>query len=170
MKTLGNVLLFQAGWWICVFFGQGKIPTWAWLAALALILGAHYGGFVRQRSAELVVHLMVSAIGISVDFLLLHFGLMQASGASWGVLPWWLVGMWLLFPIVLAHSLSWLHSKRFLQTLFGSIGGGATYWAGIKLDVLQFTPLMNIAVIFIAWALLLPIFYWLQPKGNATLT
>jgi hypothetical protein len=80
-------------------------------------------------------------------------GMMIANAA-----PYWIVVMWGLFATTLNVSLAWLKQKMVLAALLGAVAGPLAYYAGLKLNALQFGD-MTVALVALAlgWALFTPL-------------
>ena len=96
-KLLLNALLFQLGWFLCVFAAQ---QPWL-LLGVPLLLAIHLR-WVAGWHAEgrLLVSVLLS--GAALDSTLLQMGVLDFAGDSL-LLPLWLAALWLLFGTTLNH-------------------------------------------------------------------
>lgn len=122
-----NALLFQLGWFACVFGAQRP-----WLLLLAgACLVAHFLWICSWREDGRLV-LGVLLFGCLLDSSLLHLGVLAFPGDS-PLLPGWLALLWALFATTLKHSLAWSARPWWLGALLGALGGPLSYYAGAQL-------------------------------------
>ena len=150
MSLLINVLIYQAAWFLCVFFGTaGAYVSLALLAAHLL--------FSRHRREDLKMMAVLLAIGLVVDGAIRYAGYIsyRVDGVP---IPFWLAVVWLALAILPHHSLRWLKGKPLLSSLFAAIGGPLAYWAGVRVGAAEFgAPLLqSIGLLAVVWALLWP--------------
>lgn len=126
-SLLLNALLFQVGWFACVF-GASR----PWLLAVALAcLAAHFAWVARWRSEGRLVA-SVALFGCALDSFLLNLGVFDFGGDS-RLLPAWLALLWALFATTLNHSLAWSARRWWLGSLLGAVAGPLSYLAGARL-------------------------------------
>jgi hypothetical protein len=126
-SLLLNVLLFQIGWFACVF-GASR----PWLLAVALAcLAAHFVWVARWRSEGRLVT-RVTLFGCALDSILLNLGVFDFTGDSL-LLPAWLALLWALMACTLRHSLAWTARPWWLGSLLGALGAPLSYLAGARL-------------------------------------
>lgn len=140
ITTLVNFLLFQAGWFLCVLGAAGGRPLLAALAGLVPVL-VHLA-LVRQPGREARLLLAALALGLVIDSLHLHTGVLRfpAGGPLLVLPPPWLLVLWLQFATTLHFSLAWITGRLLLALVFGAIGGPLAYWAGVRLGAAGFGP------------------------------
>lgn len=165
IKKIGNYAGFQVGWFILVLTQS----AWGILWAMAFVL--FHKLKVANRGEWSKVGLIM-AIGLTVDTAWHYSPWIHFVGTGWPV-PLWLIGLWLMFPLTLAHSLSWLSNRLALQILFGAIGGGGSYIAGAKLGAANISGI-GWVLMPLLWGLWLPLFYRImsttpqpEPKGES---
>ena len=153
--TVANFLLFQGGWFICVLGAAGGHPLLAALAGLVPVL-VHLA-LVRQPGREARLLLAALALGLVIDSLHLHTGILRfpAGGPFPALPPPWLLVLWLQFSTALHFSLAWLSGRPLVALAFGAIGGPLAYWAGVRLGAAGFGPDLGrcLVQIGIGWAL-----------------
>lgn len=149
MRLAVNAAAFQLGWPVCVLAGSG----WA-VAVVGCYLVIHFL-WVSRIPGEWRAVVAVAAVGIMVDIVSVRAGLFRVPGDGF---PVWLGALWLLFATTLNHCLAWLHGRPALAALLGSLGGTASYVAGVHLGAASFgaAPLLAIAVWLVLWSLLFP--------------
>lgn len=162
-RVIKNVVLFQLGWFACVFGGSGQ---WHWLASLFVILVLiHHLFDASSVSTELQLLLCAGLIGFVWDSILVRLGILQFE---FGFLhenfaPEWIVAMWLLFATTLNVSLRWLKKRWLISAVFGAVGGPLAYLAGQKLGAVVMPDLwVGLAVLCVGWSFIFPLLVWLS--------
>lgn len=160
LPALINLGSFNIVWFICV---QGNNT----LAALStvLLLFTHCLFFVRSKT-EIFVIAVFSTIGYTFDSLLATFSIIhfsaQFSGNFFGIhytlAPTWLLCLWVAFSTTLAHSLSWLATRKVLAALLACIFSPLSYFAGAALSdsTLQQPVYFALALEACFWSALFP--------------
>jgi hypothetical protein len=166
-RIILNFVLFQLGWFACVLGAANQLPWLAFVVVIALV-GIQLA-FIPNPVKELQLILMVCVIGATFDQLILNHGVVhyQANGWSPGLVPIWIIGLWIAFASTLNASLRWLHDRRLIAVLFGAIGGPLAYMAAEKLGAvtLTITPSSHI-VLAVGWGVLTPLMMHLSKKFN----
>lgn len=167
-----NIVLFQAGWLICVL---SAAQHWFAISVLscAAIIGLHLT-LVDNVKAELKLIAIAGGIGLGIDSLHILLGVFQTASGSGKYLapmylaPMWLVALWMLFATSLRHSLGWLVGKPWLSALSGAIFAPLAYFAGSKFGAIHFPPnglWQSLAAIALAWALVTPLLFRLAKRS-----
>jgi len=164
-----NVILFQVGWWTCLWSASTKSP-WIAFAVTVLILAIHLKFIASRAKVEVKALLLTSFLGIGIDFTLLK------SGVFWiqldqGIVdfPVWLGGMWFLFSSSLAHSLAAFQKRPLWAAVAGGIFGPLSYYVGERFEVLHFNEprIWTFSLFALLWAVIFPAFLWIHsPKEN----
>ncbi|MEX1214290.1 DUF2878 domain-containing protein [Saccharospirillum sp.] len=156
-KVFFNYAGFQIGWFLLVLTQS----AWAifWALGFAVVHALLEG---NRREWQATLPIMV--FGLLTDLLWHLSQAVQFHGTGQPV-PLWLVGLWLMFPLTLNHSLAWLKGRLSLQVILGVFGGGGSYVAGAQFGAATLTPFGLIAVP-LAWGLWLPLFYWWIDRLN----
>ncbi|MFA5026270.1 MAG: DUF2878 domain-containing protein [Candidatus Methylomirabilota bacterium] len=136
--TLVNLLLFQAGWFACVFGAAAGRPLLAAASGLLLVL-AHLA-LVRHPRREARLLLAALLLGVLIDSLHLHTGVLRFgdTGLHPALPPPWLLVLWLQFAATLHYALAWITSRPLLALGFGALGGPLAYWAGVRVGAAGF--------------------------------
>lgn len=154
MAKLANIVLFQFGWYFSVILQTPYALLWA--AGFMLV---HYRFF--SKLSELKQLLPVTLVGLCIDTAW-HFSPAITFQGPGFVIPFWLMGLWIIFPMTLNHSLSWLKGRIPLQAILGAVGGGGSYVAGAALGAAEGSTL-GLLIVAAFWALWLPLIYlWLE--------
>lgn len=157
-----NAALFQLGWFACVLGGDGVA-----LAALLLLLPAH-AVLTGTDWREWRLLLLVALTGLATDSLLALAGIFTFERPSAGLIPLWLLCLWVLFATTLRHSLAWLRPRPGLAALFGAVAGPLSYLAGSELaPVTLAQPLaLTLSVLALVWGVLFPLLLVVSVRGS----
>lgn len=157
--SIFNVIGFQTVWFASVA-GAGSGQLWSGpLACLLFVLVVL--GFGGKRREDLHALAWVLPLGIAVD------SVFAASGWLVYALPWpsallapiWIIALWVGFILTLNHSLAFLRARPWWASLFGLIGGPLAYAASDSVfGAVEFgvAPMLALAAVGLAWALVLP--------------
>lgn len=112
IRTLGNALLFQLGWWVAIL-SAGRGQRWLAPLVLALLIAVNIWNASQPRAMTLVV-LAIGSAGLLLDSGLTALGLLR-----FGAYPFasWLCALWYLFATTLHQSLRWLEGRTWLAAL-----------------------------------------------------
>lgn len=158
MRVLLNFVLFQIGWFACVLSAAAGTPL-VGVGVAAVIIAIHLV-MVKQKQHEIILIISAMMIGLVWDsFLVWRNWIDYPSGMMVAnIAPHWIVVMWGLFATTLNVSLAWLKQKLALAAMLGAVAGPLAYYAGYKLNALQFND-MNVTLIALAigWALFTPL-------------
>ena len=150
-KILINALVFNIAWLVCVLGGNIiALPV-------ALVVIAAHCFYISDNNREIILILVVVALGVLVDSVLIRTGfLIPPNENLWP--PLWLVCLWGLFATTLNHSLKWFQSHTAIAVVIGGIAGSLTYLAGTRLTdfSLKEPRLVTIAVMFVTWCFVFP--------------
>lgn len=147
---LFNYAGFQAGWFLLVLTRS----PWALFWVLAFMVG-HQRWLATTREWRGVIPIMLA--GLSIDLLWHLSPWVEFNGVGWPM-PLWLVGLWLMFPLTLNHSLAWLDNRLWLQILGGIFGAGGSYLGGAALGAAEITgPAWWLVPL--SWGIWLPLCY-----------
>lgn len=155
---LTNFLLFQIGWFACVW---SAAQNSAWIGVMAVIMiSAFHVMSSEQPKQELSLLALAALIGLVWESLLVWQGYLRFSeGMILGQLaPYWIVAMWVLFATTLNLSLRWLKDRLMLAVVFGALGGPLAYFAGARLGAVSMPDqAVSLSVIALGWAVLTPL-------------
>ncbi|MBN1379368.1 MAG: DUF2878 domain-containing protein [Gammaproteobacteria bacterium] len=153
-SSLRNFVLFQISWFACAIGIGNDIPALSYLVVGSVIVIHLYLSNYRQRDALYL--LMVGILGTLVDSALGWFGILSFSN-QWFCPPW-LTGLWMALASTMHYSLSWLNRRLLLSSIFGAIGGPASYYAGMKFGALQLgsNTLYCLFILAFIWSLIVP--------------
>lgn len=133
------------------------------LATLAVVV-LHLRSAKRKQTA-LYLLLSVAVLGSAFDQVIVSAGLVEYRGGIPGLLPLWMVGLWLQFATTLNVALRWLRERLVLASMLGLVGGPAAYAAGIRLGATTYIdPTWTLVAASIAWGILTPIVVKLAQK------
>lgn len=158
MRILLNFVLFQIGWFACVLSAAAGNPMLG-VGVAAVIIAIHLA-MANQKQHEIILIISAILTGLVWDsFLVWQNWIDYSSGMMiTNAAPYWIVVMWGLFATTLNVSLAWLKQKMVLAALLGAVAGPLAYYAGFKLNALQFND-TTVALIALAigWALFTPL-------------
>jgi hypothetical protein len=157
-RMLFNFLGFQVAWFACVYGGANDLALAGTLAALVAV--ALHLAIAPRRRPELLLVLVVVAIGTFWDSLLVSLGLMRYPAGNFapGLAPHWILAMWALFATTLNLSMAWLKGRPWLAALMGAVGGPLAYLTGHRLGGVDMPePVLALLVQSLGWAVLMPL-------------
>ncbi len=156
--VVSNFVLFQIGWFSCVWSAAEHQP---WIGVL-VTMGVVVSHVLRAPlpMAELTLIFLSLALGLVFDSLLVWQGWLQySSGIVFSnVAPYWIVALWGLFATLLNVSLRWMRGRWVIAVVFGAVGGPAAYYGGLRLGALEFGNMpAGLLALAIGWAVLTPL-------------
>ncbi len=152
-----NLFGFQLGWWSLVISASYEKEVIG-LIIMAILISLHFIFTSQNRSRDLWLMKACSVIGILGDSLLFLTGVLKTTNGSL-IIPYWLIGLWFLFPLTLPYSFKeMLNRTRFLPLL--ALGAAVSYYAGVGLQVLFLGEplLLSLGLITLFWLFYLVIF------------
>ena len=165
-RPIINIVLFQSGWWACVFLSSLVSPF-----ILLILLLIHLVFFSFNPLKETLLVFAVGVIGTLIDSTLMNLNVLEFPSTEFTIhnslCPTWLSLLWMLFACTLYHSLFFLNNRIFLSMILGSIGATLSYIAGASFQKLTFLPvdifisIPGEAILAIVWLPLLPVFFGL---------
>jgi hypothetical protein len=153
VRTL-NFVLYQIGWFACVF-GAAYSRQWLGIAVAMALIGVHlYLTTDRFHQAQLLITAM--GIGIVVDSTLLAFGVYRfpsGSLADW-LPPLWMSVLWIQFATTFRYCLDWLSGRYILSGLLGFAGAPIAFLGGERLGAVAFLAprTTNLLLLGALWA------------------
>ena len=161
-----NFLLFQLGWFACVLGGAYDQVVIGCLIAMSVV--AYHLHQSREAIRELSLLIFALIIGLIYESLMVSLELAQYQHgqALPFIAPLWIILMWPLFATTLNLSMRWLKKLSPLLTAFiGALFAPLAYLAGERLGAVVYNDIiLSMAVISMAWALLLPLLVNLSLK------
>lgn len=165
MDVLSNLILFQVGWFLCVWSASADRPWIGLLVTLGVIVTHLLRAPLPKRELQLV--LFALAIGGAFDsFLVVQGWLKYSSGnVAPNLAPYWIVALWGLFATVLNVSMRWLRGRWITAAVLGALGGPAAYYGGLRLGALEFGNMQaGLTALAIGWAVLMPLLLALSTR------
>ena len=163
-QKIANFVLFQVGWFACIFGGASGHVVASVLFSLALVAISVWQTPFKKNTLALFGK--IGLYGLVGDTLLLQLGFLQFnSPVPFAFLsPIWMWTLWILFASTLNQSMAWLLGKPLMGALLGGILGPLSYIAGVELGAASWgNKLQAIVLIGFIWAIGMPIFlYWAQ--------
>jgi hypothetical protein len=163
--VVSNFVLFQVGWFACVWSAAAHQP---WIGVL-VTTGVVLAHVLRAPlpEAELQLVLLALGVGLLFDSLLVWQGWLKYSSGILlpNVAPYWIVALWGLFATLLNISLRWMRGRWVIAVVFGAIGGPAAYYGGLRLGALEFADMpAGLMALAIGWAVLTPLLLALSSR------
>ena len=160
-----NFVLFQIGWFACVWSAAAAQP---WIGVL-VTMGVVVAHVLRAPlpMAELTLVFLALALGLVFDSLLVWQGWLQySSGIVFpNVAPYWIVALWGLFATLLNVSLRWMKGRWAIAVVLGAAGGPAAYYGGLRLGALEFGNMpAGLLALAAGWAVLTPLLLALSAR------
>jgi len=149
MKNLKliNIIWFQTGWWSLVLLASIDQQELG-LVIMALLLLLHFSKISTNKPRDLWLMKSCAALGVGCDLMLMNFEVISWPASK--SFPYWLIGLWFLFPLTLPYSF-----RPFLKNIstlpFLATGAALSYLAGASFQVLEFP----FAIFHSAWILTL---------------
>ena len=146
-----NGVLFNITWLAVVYTHSAM---WA-LVITAAHLALHFS-LISSRFAEARLILGLTLFGAILDQLLFVLGVFALQGAS-AAAPVWMSCLWPVVGTTLLHAFRGLQQHILLATIFGALGGAASYTAGTRLTDVEFGSVFWGPIIMaLLWAVLFP--------------
>lgn len=165
MAKVVNFVLFQLGWFACVLGAAWGYPWAGPVFALVfvvvhLLLAARPGTELRMIGAVALLGCLIDSGQTLVGALVFPT---TEGGPRVGVLPLWMVALWVMFAGTMNCSLQWMQRRFLLALVLGAVSGPLCFLAGQRLGALQFDPDLwfSLVSIGLCWGLLLPVVFWL---------
>lgn len=162
---VSNFMLFQIGWFACVWSAAAHQP---WIGVL-VTTGVVVAHVLRAPSpkAEVKLVTLALAMGLVFDSFLVWEGWLQYSSGIVlpNIAPYWIVALWGLFATLLNVSLRWMRGRSVIAVVFGAAGGPAAYYGGLRLGALEFGNMpAGLLALAIGWAVLTPLLLALSAR------
>ena len=165
-KNLLNIILFQLGWFVCIWGGN----AYAIAYTTAALLIHHFFVIQHERVREWAFINVVTVTGALWDAVVVFGSWINYTKTDILGIPVWLVCLWMLFATTLRHSLVWLQRNTILTALLGLIFGPLSYWAGTQWGGAHMSEPTTTAllVIGLGWFFLLPCYAKIAQRLNAS--
>jgi hypothetical protein len=160
MKTLFNVVFFQALWLVSVG-GAGKGYWWIGLPVLAAFCIYHFA-VTEWKAADAQLLLIAVVCGFVADSALVQLNLVRFEQAfPWsGFAPVWIISLWAGFALTINHSMAFFQNKLPWAVLFGLLGGPLAYYIAAniwKAVTLTASPYSVYGALALVWAIMTPL-------------
>jgi len=165
INKLVNIIGFQSCWWACVL---GSSFNWAYLGPFMMLIFLIIHFYINSFSAnELKIIIIVGFIGTMIDTSFQVTGIIEYKDSLSNFLPpLWIISMWVGFAATINHSMDWLKNNNLVGFIAGLVFGPLSYITGEKFSVINFnySAVNPIMVLAIAWAITIPILYFINEK------
>jgi len=154
-NALINLVLFQVLWFLSVIGSHHQL---VWPACLLLAVFAYWQlGSARRHPSDIRLLCVAVITGLILDTAWIHLSLIQYNNSApiAHIAPLWIILLWAGFALTINHSLAWVKQKPTLGYLFGFIGAPLSYYAGVKLNALDYLqPIWLVSLaLAVTWAL-----------------
>ncbi|MEE2978911.1 MAG: DUF2878 domain-containing protein [Pseudomonadota bacterium] len=159
----------QAGWFVCVL-SAARDAAWVGIVFVAALLALHLRQ-ARQPSLEWRLVVSVVVLAAPWETLLIRGGLIvYPHGTMWpGIVPPWLLALWVLFAIQVNVLFRWLRGRWWLAMVLGAIAGPLSFRAGAALGAAHISDLpATLGALAVGWALWMPLLVWMGARSDGT--
>jgi len=145
-------IAFDLYWTLVVMFRERGVMVWLALALLACLM---------LKPLQRLFALMLAVAGSALDTLWSLTGLLRFNGE--GILPLWMMALWLMFACVWTQLTTTTALPRWLLVLMGTAGGPVAYFLGERLGAITFQAPAFIVLSWMAmgWLVLILFFHLL---------
>lgn len=161
-----NFILFQLAWFACVMGAANNLP---WLGVVVTLAALAWHFFHSQHpKSELLLILAALCIGGLFDQFMLAMSWVnyQAHGWDTGLVPVWILALWMAFASTLNMSLAWMQGRHLIAVLFGGSGGPLAYFGAENLGAVSLTSSTSFIALGVGWAIITPLLLVLADKLN----
>ena len=152
-RNVLNFMLFQAGWFACVFY-----PGLVGAGIVILFLILHFALVSQHRITELQFIGLGTVAGSVLDGIWFQTGILDDGTGEVPLTPPWLVAIWAIFMTTLSHSLNWMTRKAWLPFVFAPIAGPFAYWSASKIGAVEFPELIpSMIALGFGWLVIFPL-------------
>ena len=120
-------IAFDFYWTMVVIFRERGVIVWLALALLACLM---------LKPIQRLYAILLAVAGSSLDTLWSLTGLLRFNGE--GILPLWMMALWLMFACVWTQLTATTALPRWLLVLMATAGGPVAYFLGERLDAITF--------------------------------
>jgi hypothetical protein len=150
-RKLVNGLLFNASWFLIVFFHEDTMAIGVLIAHLTI----HHLVFEPRKSEYLLIAGVLS-FGLVVDQAIFALGILGTSAG--GLAPLWFTALWGILATTLCHAFEALQRRLWLAGVAGAVSAGLSYTAGTRMTPIEFESLLaGTLTIMAVWALMFPL-------------
>jgi hypothetical protein len=152
-RNVLNFLLFQAGWFACVFY-----PGLIGAGIVVVFLVLHFVLVSQHRITELQFIGLGTVAGAVLDGIWFNTGILEAGTGEVLLTPPWLVAIWAIFMTTLSHSLGWIGRKPWLPFVLAPIAGPFAYWSASQLGAVELPELVpSLIALGFGWLVIFPL-------------
>ncbi|MEJ7137915.1 DUF2878 domain-containing protein [Amphibiibacter pelophylacis] len=167
LRSAAYFVLGQATWFACVLSIAHGQPIWG--ALTVLVLTVLHLAWLPSPAREVRFLLAATLMGGVWETLMLHTGQFTYAVAPSpaGIVPWWLLTLWLMLALQVQVLLDWLKGRWLLAAFFGAVGGALSFRGGAALGAVRFTDTATaMALLAAGWLVLMPALLALAQRWN----
>ena len=150
---------YQLTWLMCVI-GEKllKEPLVGFFTGLFFIICYFYFSINKKRA--LIIVFSIALLGYLFDSTIVYFNIYEFnSNLKFGVLPIWMLVLWISFSILFDKVLVFLRNYQKLGIFFSALLGPFTYYSGVPLGLIEiYNIYIFIFVMIFFWSFLM-LFY-----------
>jgi hypothetical protein len=152
-RNVLNFLLFQAGWFACVFY-----PGLIGAGIVVIFLVLHFVLVSQNRMTELQFIGLGTVVGSILDGIWFRTGILDDGSGQVMLTPPWLVAIWAIFMTTLSHSLDWISKKAWLAFVLAPFAGPFAYGSASQLGAVQLPDLLpSLIALGFGWLVVFPL-------------
>jgi len=160
-----NFILFQIGYFVALLSAAHDLRLWP-LAYTALVLGWHF--YVSNKKTELLFFSVALPMGLIIEYFLISTSVynLRAGYQIFGLVPEWLICLWLLFLTCFRYCFTWVKKYYWLGAVCAGIGSPLSYInAGERWNIIErgLTPVWHSTLLMgLSWAVMVPLMAWVH--------
>lgn len=161
LRRLFGLFWFDFVWFAAVFGRNDWLLFSTAMVAAQCVVAAYFGTFAQRRFWPIATLLFV--LGLALELTVVGLGIIRFDG---GVMPLWLVVLWVGFVLMCLTTLDGFGGRPWLAALLGLGFGPVTYAVGVEMQAAELlAPVWQLWVIYAAlWAVYMVIFAKLVVK------
>ena len=165
---LWQIALYQVVYLSGIFYGQSE-KAYFFYVAIVVFVSVHFI-VNKQKKADLFLMLQVMILAVVGESFCLALGFFQFKQALlWGFFPpFWLLGMFLCFSLMLPYAMKPILDKGKLALVLAAIFGPFSYYSAMKMGALVmpnlFFSLVGLAFVWVLYMFCFQQFMFLYKK------
>lgn len=162
MKVI-NFILFQIAWLLTVFSAAHGYP-YIGIIFTVLWMTYHLSVASQDPKKEITLLAVVAVLGWLLELGLIMSQLVSyPQQAMFGIpVPLWMVALWINLTATVNFSLSWMKGRYILASLFASIAGPLSYYAGERIGAIILHGNSSLIAISCMWFFAMPFIFLLN--------
>lgn len=154
-KQYFSFIWYYIGWFGCVYLGKYGFSKWSLFFPLLLVTLLLIWRQLSLKMTGLLVCL--AAPGMIFDALMAANGRIIFVSSNDGILPYWLISIWLLFLFVIPVMVPIFYPRLWVAAILGVVFGPLSYASGVGVGVLTFQGPLSVYCYAGFWGLYFPL-------------